>query len=538
MINVLIVDDEEQIREGIKGGIDWSTYGINIVNTVGSASEALNAIELSAPHAIILDIKMSEMDGLELLEIIHEKYSSIKVVLISGYDDFSYAQKAIELNAFCYLLKPLDDKELLSKILEIKQLIESQLSIVRKDEEFKKKFEENMPILRDNFFLQLMRGKISEFNSFKEKIDFLKLKLESPEYLVITLDLDNNSTSKSSSVYDQNVFKFAIMSTAENLFNKAYSCYCFNMDDNIGLLISGSALELMDIKNICVSLKEWVNATLSLSISIGIGSVCQNFSHIMFSCRESLDALAYKLILGRNEVIDVSNFPEIEKTKLTETGFDAILKDREEGLIYAIRCEDLAAAEEKFKGIILTLKKLIEVDIKMTNRLVYLLSFFLTKLLISLDISLDSFLEEETNFYTILEKFKTIEDINDYIKKYLQRVMLIFQEKQKKNANYHLNKAIEFINNNKYNDISLTNVANSLYIHPNYLSKIFKQNIGTSFVEYAINLKMNEAKKLLKSSNFKVYKIADMLQYKDINHFTRLFKKTFGLSPSDYRDLL
>ena len=131
-----------------------------------------------------------------------------------------------------------------------------------------------------------------------------------------------------------------------------------------------------------------------------------------------------------------------------------------------------------------------------------------------------------------------MDDLEKYIINCFDKILNELREKNKRHNSFLVNKAIEYINKNLYNDITLVKVADYLTTHPNYLSKIFRRETGESFVEYVIKAKMNEAKILLKNGNNKVYEIANMLNYKDVGHFARTFKRIFGVSPSEYRQLL
>jgi Response regulator containing CheY-like receiver domain and AraC-type DNA-binding domain len=538
MIDLLIVDDEERIREGIRNGLEWEKYGVNIIGTPGSAFEAMDYIMKSPPHLVILDIRMSEMDGLEFLEILHDKFPNIKVILISGYNDFQYAQKAISLNAFCYLLKPLDSEELLSKVLDVKKIVEDQLEKVKKDEEFQRKFLENIPILYDNFLTQLALGKLNDIKVIYEKADFLKLDMTSPEYIFIVVSIDSSTGSSNGDIYSHNLFKSAIMSTSEVYFKTRYRCYSFNLDDSIGLLICGKNLDHGFIYTACHNLKEWVNKDLGLTITIGIGGIHEGLGEIALSCREALDALSYKLVLGKNEIIDIRQIPENEKTKLAESMFEMLLKEKEDSLLFSIKTNELNNAKAIWYEIIAALKKSMEADIRQTDSLLYLVSYFITRLVFTLDMGLDKFLDDDKSIYKSLNNMKTIDEVMAYGISFFEKAASIYRERQNKTTHYLVNQAMDYINNNIYEDISLTAVANSLYVHPNYLSKVFKLQLEVSFVEYVTNAKMNEAKKLLKNGNYKIYTIADILKYKDINYFTKLFKKTFGVSPTEYRELV
>jgi len=225
MVNVLIVDDEFTIREGIKNAFNWDEHGLKVCGTASGGFEALELIEQKTPNIIILDIKLMDIDGLEVLEVIKEKYSNIKVILISGHDDFEYAQKAIELNAFSYILKPIDDKKLFSKILEAKRIIEEQFNKIKFDESLNKQLKESIPVLRDMFLNQIASGRLSDIQVIKDRAEFLGIEFNMCQYTALVLQLHDDKNGDIRSEYDRNMLKLAVENRMKNTLQKVFKYY-------------------------------------------------------------------------------------------------------------------------------------------------------------------------------------------------------------------------------------------------------------------------------------------------------------------------
>lgn len=539
MVNILIVDDEQTIREGIRSSIDWGKYGISICDAVDNGFMALNIIERDSPEIVITDIRMSDMNGLELLQIVKEKYPMIKVILISAYNDFQYAQKALELNAFYYLLKPIDSEKLLQKVLEAKNSIQIQYEKIKLDLQLNNRLKSSIPILRDNFFKQLINGKISDTKIINERMDFLKVDLKGPQYLSLILQIDEGYHNKTTSEYDKNLFKLAVMDTSEELFKgESYNCVAFNLEDTIGLIIHGEELNRFCIQSTCKTLQQWANNSIGLSLTISMGKIHSNFTGIPISYREALDALEYKLIIGRNEIIDIEEIYKNEGIRFSKINFQELLNTASDRLSNSIKTSNYDSINAIIDEIIANFEQVVRANIKDAESLLFILCFFLTKSLISLDINFEKLSSIDVDLFNELKKLATIGEIKAYIHKYIDTIIVELNKTQTSHNSFLINKAIESINSNLYTDVSLTGVAKSVYVNPNYLSKIFKQETGKSFIEYVTEMKMNEAKKLLKTSHHKIYEIADMLQYRDVNHFTKVFKKVYGVSPTEYRELM
>ena len=540
MINMLIVDDEYYIREGIKNGINWNEYDINICGVAGSGFEALDMLEEYAPSIVVTDIRMPDMDGLELLDVINEKYSNIKVILISGYRDFQYAQTAINLSAFCYMLKPIDQNELVSKVLEAKKIIEEQVEKVKHDEDIKKRLEENISILKDNFLIQLVKGKKTISAEMQKKAEFLNLNLDGPQYVVCILEPDvRPSMGNEINFYDESLYMAAVMKIAETVIGEScMAAYTFNLDNRIGLIISGENISRDILRAKCDTIINKVNNNVGISLTVGIGNVCDKMENIATSYKEALNAVEYKMVLGKNVVIPVELVQINLKEKAIKNQFLDTLRNCEDDLIIAIKSDNRDSIIIILKEIIDELEDSIKNNIQEKEHLIFLISFFIMKIMFILDIHFNLLIDSKENLIYNMQNLQTMDDLEKYIINCFDKILNELREKNKRHNSFLVNKAIEYINKNLYNDITLVKVADYLTTHPNYLSKIFRRETGESFVEYVIKAKMNEAKILLKNGNNKVYEIANMLNYKDVGHFARTFKRIFGVSPSEYRQLL
>jgi two-component system, response regulator YesN len=537
MINILVVDDEINIREGIKNNIPWEEYGINVSGTAENAMNALELIIFSTPDIIIMDINMPEMSGLELLEIINNRYPSIKVILISGYRDFEYAQKAVNLNAFALISKPINIEQLVSTVLKAKEIIDLQIEKLKKDDFISKRVTENLTILKDNFFLKLINGKL---NSMEESVliaNSLGLRLEGPQYLIAIIQTDNNSSSENSDKYDESLHKAIIMTKIENALQMDYNCYLFNIESNVGMLISGKGISKEILIQRLNEVKKWTSIEAGFVITISIGIIAIGLDKINLSYKTALSSLDYKLVVGNNQIIDSDFINKGLVEEDTSINFLEYLQNIEESIILALKSDNRKEIENIINNIVDTMHKIIENNINKKSYVVFTLAFYLYRILIYIDIYGSNIPLEGNDIYMSLLRFSTIKEVKDYLSKYFGEIINDIEKSKRNQSGFLANKALEYINTNIYSYISLVSAAEYLNIHPNYLSKIFKNAVGESFTDYVIKAKMNEAKKILKTSSCKVYEVAETLKYNDTGYFIKLFKKVFGISPNEYRQL-
>lgn len=535
MIKVIIVDDEITIREGIKKAIDWERYGMEVSAVAGSSAEALDCIEQFLPDIIILDILLDGMDGLEILDIVRHKYPNVYVILISGYDEFEYAQRAIELSAFCYLLKPIDEEQLKQKLGQIREDIDRKLDKLKKDKELNERLKESLPVIREHLFYEIIRGKNIHLDKIYEKSEFLGVDLNAKQYAVIILELH---IPENKSEYDKNLIKYAAMEKCENAIAGLYKCYSFNLRENIGILICTDKIDLSHVKEICQGIINGINNLLSVPVTIGIGSVYHEITSIVYSYKEAVDALEYKALMGLNQAIDSDSIYRSANKKYERNPVKELFSKRMNELKHALKTMNSEVLSTISSDIALALEDSLKNNIRNFSKDLLQLSNSLNDVIISLDINIENIFHNETDLYGVFRKLKTIEKITDYLKDFFERVLEEVKSRQKDSNSFYVNKAKSYIDKNLYGELSLSNVADNLYVSSNYLSRIFKQEVGESFIEYVIRGKMHEARRLLETSTYKVYEIANELNYKDVNYFSKTFKKIFGVTPSEYRELI
>jgi len=538
MIDVLIVDDEQRIRDGISRNIDWEEKGINICGTASSGMEALDIIDNMMPGIVITDISMSDMDGLELLEIINQTYPAIKVILISGYKEFEYAQKAVALNAYSYMTKPIDSDKLLEKVLEAKSEIEKRISEVKINDAIRKRLRENILVVKDSFFSNLLEGKLRNRLEIEETARYLEIDFGYSQFLVAVISYEAGKSLKNSNLYDMSFFKAAIMSRTEELLKELYTCYVFNLGPMIGVIVCSDKIDKSMFLEKLGALKAWINNNMGLSVTVGVGSICGSIERITLSHRAAEEAMQYRVVLGRNMVIDYDVIRSNTKEKIAMDDFDLILRINEDKFINAIRNNDNIQLRELLDEIMNSVNQIVRNDIHQKERVVFLLAYSLTKMLFTLELHGHKYYGNENDLYAAMNDMKGIDDIRTFIRDFLNEAVVELDKAKQSNNSFLVSQALKLMDSNPDGTATLVSVAERLQIHPNYLSKIFKQETNESFSEHLIKQKMNTAKRMLRTTNKKVYEIAGSVGYKDVGHFTKVFKKNFGISPSEYRNIM
>jgi two-component system response regulator YesN len=528
MIKLLVIDDEQDIREGLKCSIDWEENDILIVGDASNGLEALDIINNTFPDIILVDIRMPLMNGLQLIESISSTHPYIKAIIISGYDDFIYAKKALSLGAVDYLLKPCRPDEILSSVLKTKAFVEKERQQKEIISLYKSGFYVSEPFIKSRYLTSLLKGDGIKDELLINKFEFLNLQISKYAFRVMILRLDSYaSLLEKAKPSDIDLIKFATMNIAEEIIRSKYNCEVFEYNDDIVII-----LNIEKNKQICPELinniKAEINRTIKQTVSIGISNFCNEIIMLQQFYKEALVAVEHRFFLGENSTIYFCNI------KNTYTDSQSYPLDLEKQIIGAIKSDNKKEVQAYFENFF---KFIMDKDFNKQ---------FILKSCMSLLFSIYHLaLENGVEGNEILKEIDTLEELSrfgtlDHLKKKICDIVLLVFGKinQDKIGNKFVQSAIDYINENYSKNIDLETVAKNIYISSSYVSTLFKQVIGINFVDYLHTVRLNKACELLKDSKLKAYEVAYMVGYNDDKYFSQIFKKHLGLTPSQYRDSL
>jgi len=290
MIKLMLADDEIEIRQGIRDMIDWQAHGIYVCGEAGNGKEAISQVEKLGPQIILVDIGMPIINGLELIEYLSINNPSIKTIIVSGYDDFTYAQKALKLGASDYLLKPCRPQEILQTVLKLADQIKNENKKVDNLNKLKTQLRESFPLLKEKFLLRLLKEQNKYLGSVEEKAEFFKLNIELTCVKVLLISIDNySSLVKELGNEDVELYKFAVKNISEEIIGNHYRCEVFGVDDDIAIVLNFEMNQDETLlKDLLKQIRSNVNSYMRFTVTIGIGHHYRNFpectAHIMRHC--------------------------------------------------------------------------------------------------------------------------------------------------------------------------------------------------------------------------------------------------------------
>lgn len=522
-LKVLIVDDEHLIRNLIRMRIDWEREGFEIAGEASNALEALELVERQRPDILFTDIYMPNIDGIELSRRVLEKHPRIKIVVVSGHDEFEYAQQSIKIGVFDFLLKPIRAADLIHVTGNLKQKIAEERSRDGELTRLKEELERNLPYLREKFLFQWLQGTLSR-EEIQEQAEYFKL----PAF-------------RYEGAHQIAVVEIAPVSeehTEEQLILLGMACRhiieAFFREDPLVVVLSDTRNQFViisfhpdgELAGICESLMTRLTDSAACLVNIGVGRKRDDLQEAHLGYQEACRAICYKAFVGNNQVLCFEDMvdgreetyrsnPELLRqlqfyvsvgscdsavqmlARIFDVSFSSVSQFRMAAMDVINECQR-AAMEQQLEG--------------------------------------EQGLDKET-----LVSIITADNLPELVQT-LERYVLcvseaIFAKKQAKEGTL-ISQVKAYLELNLGDpEVGLASTAAAFFVSPGHLGRLMKKETGQTFVEYLTNLRMKKAESLLKTTDLKGYEIGEQVGIPDPHYFSILFKKTTGRSMNEYRNV-
>lgn len=533
MLKVFLVEDESVIREGFRDKIPWEQYGFQLVGEAGDGEMALPMIRKLKPDLLITDIKMPFMDGLSLSEIVKEEFPKIKIIIISGYDDFEYARQAIKAGVDQYLLKPITRTTLRGVLLEMKEKIEQGMEQKDYQAQYQEEVQEFEQFSLRRFFEKILEGKLSVKEIYEEAAaQSLQLTASCYNLLLFSIYEKAEVSSRESRERlirkQEEIFHYFLRHPQYILFRFNVNCYGVLIKSEQSQMEELTENSLAHFKKVCAPEED------HLEWYVAVGTEVERLSMLPQCYKDANHYFAYRFIkpglhvlsettlsdclAGQGEknigTVDFMQMdPEIIRDFLSR-GEDKEIHDFVESYLYNIQN---ALKSRMFRSyVILNIR------------------FAVVAFLESIGADQAEYLEEIEHAVQMIRSEDS--EIFEYFAGMLETAMGIRDRINSCQGGKMLKKALDYIDDHYDCDtLSLNLVAENIGMSASYLSAIFSQNMQKTFVEYVTEKRIEKAKKLLKQTDKNSGEIAKEVGYKDSHYFSFVFKKLQGCSPREYR---
>ena len=536
MYKLAIFEDEAIVRKNIIKKIEWEKHDFKIVGEAGNGKEALEVIESERPDVIITDIEMPFMDGLELSRITREKYPEIKIIILTGFDEFKYAHSAIQLEVMEYILKPVSSEGLTATIEKVRRQLDIEISEKEDLQLLKQSYLESLPIIRENFLNELITNRHHKIELL-EKSNYLNMNFEESVFICSVINIDKTSISRKDFTQpDYELIKFAVLNTSKEILEKRNLGYAFSHEDHIVIisLFFENNKELIE-KQLFKYLEEIrysIDKYLKITVNIGIGNLCYTVEEISGSYKNALMSLNYRFIVGDNRLIYIDDLEPQSQLKIE---FD---ENKEYILLTSIKFGDKSDICNIIEDLFSCFK---DEKISFNDYQVYLLEMLAAIVKVSKSLMIDTkeLFGQNYNLFVEMFKFNTLREVKEWFKNICISLMTSISERRQSSCKMYVENAKKYIREN-YSDseISLNSVSKYLHISPSYFGTIFKEGTKETFISYLLAVRMENAKNLISASNLKNYEVAKKIGYTDQYYFSHSFKKYFKISPNEFRNNL
>lgn len=422
---------------------------------------------------------------------------------------------------------------------DINKLEEMFENMFINNEKMRVQINKSLPAIKWRLIMEILMGNDSRYYDVSPHLERVGASLYSSNYVVIAIDIDSYGeygVDNADNVKKMSLYSSSICEKAEELLNNEYKGLAIAYHESQVVVIMSFGDENYEkgiVNAFAVSelLRDFVNRYLGITITLGVGSLVYKMEEISKSFKEALEALKYKVVMGKGSVIYIEDVTVQRENKMYQMSdfIDAIIE---------------SYTKVDYDGVMSNISLLCEeiVQVKITNDLVRQICMQLimqaVKVLQQRGIETENIMvEENMSIYEMLNGFGDMEQIEEF----LENVFSVFLSKIETKRNIKasdelIDKVVEYIHNNYMDyDLSLNKIAVIFHVSVPYLSKIFKESVNQKFLDYLIGLRIEKSKEILKDGEIKLNEVADKVGYPTYTSFIRIFKQYVGMTPTEYR---
>lgn len=531
MLKVFLVEDEFVVREGIKKKIDWEAHGYEFCGEASDGELAFPMIQKLKPDIVITDIRMPFMDGLELSRLIKKEMPWIEIMILTGHQEFEYAKEGIKLGVAQYLSKPISGDELLKEVGEVAAKIEEKRAEREIKEKYRKEMEENFLKERKELFQYLVTGSKS-VTELLELGDKLGMDLSAMWYSIVLM--------KTQSMYQaHDEYSNSLIEIEDRLKNLDEQMKVISFDRNLeGKAILFQADSKEELEQLQTDYLQRMEAILKEYEQVryfgGVGVPVNRLRELSVSFERASHAFAHRYLIGDSCILNSADmeqgrYLEQDEFRIHDVNTKQIDRNKiKEFLKLGDKGEVIYFVEEFFKALGMGAMKSNIFRQYITMDAYFCVVDFVEGLQLE---------REEIEAPDVMSgALQSQESAIQYVIRIMTKAVELREKTASNRYGDIVDEVMSYIEKNyAQEELSLNLLASHVNFSPNHLSMIFSQQTGQTFIKYLTDFRMNKAKELLRCTNKRSSVIAMEVGYKDSHYFSYLFKKTQGMTPTQYR---
>lgn len=535
-MNLMIVEDELRLRNALAHNIPWEEHDIEVVGLASNGAEALRLVERKKPDIMLVDVQMPEMDGLTLVRKLRELQdasSSIKIIILSGHDNFTFAQAALEHGVYKYLLKPAVEEDILQAVLEAGQQLRRELEQWQTQASLQQKWRDHLPHMQNAFFRQWIDGKYDSWEVLRKSKDFYIDLDEGDRIAVAVLDIDPIPEGDCRySPDDMPLLQFSLQCIAKELLSHP-SCWVCSDAKSYTLLVfvhaSGDDPNeiMLGINTVVEKLLSQTKELLKITASAGICEGTGGIGDMSLLYEQACRALGSRILYGHDIAI-----PYREQRSKLQGGMQT-QPNLEKTLEIALETADEPKALEALEGLWEARFHQAESLDEIHEAVLYMNSLFV-RMIQKQGWMVKQVVEGDIEYFHNALLLSTKEQMRAWLIRTIKNIIAYLQKQRSTTSNQVVKSILAIVDQEIDKDILLHTVADRMYVNSSYLSRLFKQETGMAFSAYVTARKMERAKAVLQEGG-KVYDAARLVGYRDVSYFTKVFRKYWGVNPGEVK---
>lgn len=526
VISMCIIDDIKSVVAGLTC-MNWAEQSIRVAGTAANGEDGLDMISELRPDLVITDIRMPRMDGLSMLRAVLERHRDCKVILISGYADFEYAQQAVQLGAFDFVVKPFTEEDIMKAVLRAKAEIMEERSKLLTLREMENRLRESLPVLRQEYFALLVSHRTA-WEQAAARWEFLNIDLNPQGFVVMLLEIDHfQERAAELSIREVELIRFSLLNITQETIAEHARCVVFRARHNRYLAVMNdcSAVSAVEIaERCCRNIERYTKFT----VSVGVGGRVEETSELPDSYLQANRALAYHLFTEGNAAIRYDDI-------LPAGSQEPLSLEYKDELLLALRSGNASKAAAILEDISTGLQSLVS-----RQNPDYLLSLY-DELAAS---AIRSFYEliPYADIQPLIQRFRAAQGTAGLPLASLQQRLLelcvegagLVRKNSLSEGQKVIYASLNYIQSHLSEDITVGDCAAYVHLSASYYSSLFKKVTGMTVTQYVTTEKIQKAKALL-VEGMPVQEVALAAGYEERRYFSEMFKKITGQTPSEFR---
>ncbi|MBB3126675.1 two-component system response regulator YesN [Paenibacillus rhizosphaerae] len=523
MYRLLIVDDEPEIRQGLRLKMDMDGLGIALAGEASNGMEALSLLENGDIEIVLTDMNMPLMGGVRFMEVCRERYPNVRVIVITGYEDFQYARAALRFQASEYLLKPVARDELNSVLKNVTAELNREREKAELEAKTQWELSQYYREMKEQFILRLVRwesGPESVVTDRARKFGLGGWEERRVRFMTLGLKVRDilHGTDRAP---DQFLLPLEMISR-EKADNAAGTCECFRDGHYPGLIHVVTTESVEWLFSFGDHLRSEVKRMLDFELDFGIGQPVTGFKAWKDGYLSSLVAWNYT-----DSRLPAESLPQsTDKTAISADEIKVIERYLAKGEYAAFEQAVRPILQQAFTGPVAS-------RVKIIFQLYLALESAASDLLVTIESAEQLWIRPELAY-----SLDSVDKAYSFLAG-IARNIVRQREEGAEAADVNLIESVRrYIDDHYATDLNLSDMAARFNYHPSYFSELFKKRVGRTFIQYLTDVRMTQAIRLLEETQLSLWDIAELTGFSNASYFSSKFKKVYGVSPSDYRERL